>query len=63
MQGWLMAAAIEAHEIASNYSSFFAQSKQRDLMQYALSLGFDSPPLQRRLDLINLRFPPSEDAS
>jgi FkbM family methyltransferase len=63
MQGWLMAAAIEANEIASNYSSFFAQSNQRDLLQFALSLGFDSPPLQRRLDLINRRFPPSADAS
>jgi len=63
MQGWLMTAAIEANEIASNYSSFFAQSNQRDLLQFALSLGFDSPPLQRRLDLINRRFPPSTDAS
>jgi hypothetical protein len=63
MQGWLMTAAIEANEIASNYSSFFAQSNQRDLLQFALSLGFDSPPLQRRLDLINRRFPPSADAS
>lgn len=63
MQGWLMTAAIEAHEMTSNYSSFFAQSKKRDLLQFALSLGFDSPPLQRRLDLINRRFPASADAS
>ena len=63
MQKWLMAAAIEALELTSNYSSFFAQSKQRDLLQFALSLGFASPPLQRRLDLINRRFPSAPDAS
>jgi len=60
LQAWLMAAALEAHEINSSFSSFFNGSPNSENLQYALSLGFESPILERRLNLINRRFAPVE---
>jgi FkbM family methyltransferase len=57
LPAWLMAGAIEAHETLRQYSSFFSGEQLRDRLAYAVDLGFPSAPLQRRLSLIERRFP------
>jgi len=57
LQEWLMVAAIEAHERVRHYSSFFTGPLLRERLAYALSLGYPSETLERRLSLINRRFP------
>jgi len=59
LQQWLMVAAIEAHESLRHYSSFFTGALLRERLSYALGLGIPSAPLQRRLNLIERRFPSS----
>lgn len=59
LRDWLLVAAIEAHEQLRHYSSFFTGPLLRERLEEALSLGYPSETLERRLSLINQRFPRS----
>jgi FkbM family methyltransferase len=59
LRDWLLVAAIEAHEQLRHYSSFFTGPLLRERLEAALSLGYRSETLERRLSLINRRFPRS----
>jgi hypothetical protein len=55
LHAWLMAASLEVLEINSSFSGFFTSPIHPERLNYALNLGFDSPILQRRLNLITSR--------
>jgi len=55
LHAWLMAASLEVLEINSSFSGFFTSPINPERLNYALNLGFDSPILRRRLNLITSR--------
>lgn len=53
---WVLAAALEAFEKLSAFSSFYTGPSARQRLEIIRDLGFGSPEMQRRLDLLSLRY-------
>jgi len=60
---WLEAAALESDELLGHYSGFYRGSKARPRLERLQPLAFAGPAMQRRLALLNRRFPPRQPAS
>ncbi|HYC45076.1 MAG TPA: FkbM family methyltransferase [Burkholderiales bacterium] len=54
---WVLGAVLEAMEKLAAYSSFYTGAGARERLQTIARLGFGSPEMQRRLALVNARFP------
>lgn len=64
---WILAAALEAFELACAYSSFYSGESARGRLEALRDLGasnpdFASPEMARRLDLLRRRFPVDGDS-
>jgi FkbM family methyltransferase len=57
LRTWLMAAILEEYEHLAAYSSFFTGDASKSRLEAIASLGFGSQEMQRRLQLVQLRFP------
>jgi protein O-GlcNAc transferase len=57
LRTWLIAAILEELEHLVAYSSFFAGDASKSRLEAIASLGFGSQEMQRRLQLVQLRFP------
>jgi FkbM family methyltransferase len=53
---WLIAAVLEQLERRERFSSFYAGASTRGRLEDIQTLGFGSPEMQRRLDLVRQRF-------
>lgn len=53
---WLLASVLEPLEQLSSYSSFFPGNSARRRLELIAGLGFASPEMERRLDLVRTRF-------
>lgn len=53
---WLLASVLEQLELLSSYSSFFPGNSARGRLELIARLGFASPEMERRLDLVRTRF-------
>ncbi|MEX1318032.1 MAG: FkbM family methyltransferase, partial [Synechococcaceae cyanobacterium] len=60
---WLIAAALESEELLGHYSSFYSGTRARPRLERLQELGFASAAMQKRLTLLNRRFPPPPPAS
>lgn len=54
---WFVAGALEALERAEAYSSYYSGASRRNRLRVIADLGFASPEMLRRLELVNARFP------
>jgi hypothetical protein len=54
---WLQAAVLEELERLGSFSSFYTGASARQRLQTIRDLGFSSAEMQRRLDLVQRRFP------
>jgi FkbM family methyltransferase len=52
---WIFGAVLEQLEQRERFSSFYAGPGARDRLEAIRSLGFGSPAMERRLDLVRLR--------
>ena len=57
-ENWLLAAALEEFERLATYSSFYTGSAARERLEKIRDLGFGSPEMKRRLDLLQKRVKP-----
>ncbi len=53
--GWIFAAVLEQLEKRERFSSFYADPSALDRLEAIHALGFGSPEMERRLDLVRLR--------
>jgi FkbM family methyltransferase len=53
---WLVAAVLEQLERRERFSSFYAGPAARERLEDIHALGYGSPEMERRLDLVRLRF-------
>lgn len=53
---WVLAAAMEGFETLAAFSSFYVGLAARNRLQPILQLGFHSPEMTRRLELVQRRF-------
>ncbi|MFM8769354.1 MAG: hypothetical protein ACKOD9_16890, partial [Rubrivivax sp.] len=56
MGNWVLAAALEAFEKLSAFSSFYTGPSARQRLEIIRDLGFGSAEMQRRLDLLSQRY-------
>jgi hypothetical protein len=52
---WILGAALEQLEQREWFSSFYAGPSSRDRLEAIHALGFGSPAMERRLELVRLR--------
>lgn len=52
---WILGAALEQLELRGWFSSFYAGPSARDRLEAIHALGFGSPAMERRLELVRLR--------
>jgi hypothetical protein len=52
----VFAAVLEGLEVMSAFSSFYSGESSRGRLELIRKLGFGSPEMRRRLDLLNRRF-------
>lgn len=60
---WFVAGVLEALERAETYSSYYSGASRRNRLRVIADLGFASPEMLRRLQLVNARFPEPVTAS
>jgi hypothetical protein len=53
---WLVAAVLEQLERRERFSSFYAGTSARERLEDIHALGYGSPEMGRRLDLVRQRF-------
>jgi hypothetical protein len=53
--GWILGAVLEQLEKRERYSSFYTGPSALDRLEDIHTLGFGSPEMDRRLDLVRLR--------
>jgi len=54
---WLHASVLEEIELLESYSSFYTGAAPRNRLESIRKLGFSSPEMNRRLSLVESRFP------
>lgn len=54
---WILGSVLEALELQSAFSSFYTGAAARQRLEAIVQLGFASPEMQRRLDLLRQRLP------
>jgi FkbM family methyltransferase len=57
LRTWLVAGVLEELELLATYSSYFNGDDSRLRLEMIATMGFASPEMQRRLQLIQVRFP------
>jgi len=60
MGNWVLAATLEALTQQEAFSSYYTGEATRPRLLVLSELGYSSAEMQRRLKLINLRFPQPE---
>lgn len=55
-KNWYLASALDALEMSQAFSSFYTGNDSRNLLEFIIQLGYGSPEIIRRLNLLKLRF-------
>ena len=55
MEGWLKASVLERFEKMQGYSGYFSREESTELLAQIRALGFQSPEMERRRQLVALR--------